>query len=137
MRYLFDTCTLLWFANGESEKLSLAALSLINTSGNEAVVSVVSFWELAMKTSVGKLSFPGGSVSILSTLCVREGIQIQPLTVECIQQFLLLPPAHPDPFDRLLAAISILGNETTKPLVVLSPDTSFDAYAPWGVTRVW
>ena len=90
-----------------------------------------------MKASVGKLSFPGGGASILSTLCVREGISVLPLDVDGVQQFLLLTPVHPDPFDRLLAAVSILGGETSEPFVVLSPDTSFDAYASWGVRRLW
>lgn len=137
MEYLFDTCSFLWFANGESAKLSPLALSVIGTAGNRGSVSVVSFWELAMKASVGKLPFPGGSASILSALCAREGIPVLPLTVDSVQQFLLLPPAHHDPFDRLLAAISLLGNGSARPSVILSPNTSFDAYAPWGVTRVW
>jgi PIN domain nuclease of toxin-antitoxin system len=92
---------------------------------------------MAMKASVGKLPFPGGSVSILAALCAKEKIRVLSLTADSIQQFLMLPPVHPDPFDRLLAAISVLGNGTTQPLAILSPDSAFDAYAPWGVSRIW
>jgi len=99
-------------------------------------VSVLSFWEIAMKAAVGKLPFPGGSASILAGLCDRQGIAVLPLTVDCIEQFLLLPPAHNDPFDRLLAAIS-LRRTGSVPLAILSPDKAFDAYGAFGVVRVW
>ena len=137
MRYLFDTCAFYWFANGQKDKLSPAALATIGNSGDEGSVSVLSFWELAMKASVGKLAFPGGSVSILAGLCEREGIRVLPLTVEFVDQFLLLPPVHADPFDRLLAAISLHRNEAGGSMAILSPDDAFDAYKPYGVVRIW
>ena len=137
MPYLFDTCTFYWFANGQKDRLSPSALEAISASIGGLSVSVISFWELAMKAAVGKIPFPGGSASILSALCDREGIGVLPVTVECIEQFLLLPPAHSDPFDRLLAAISLLRPGGHGPAIIISPDESFDAYHPYGVLRVW
>ena len=50
---LLDTHAFLWFLNGD-EKLSPEAISEIKT--NEAIfVSIASFWELAIKNSLGKL----------------------------------------------------------------------------------
>jgi PIN domain nuclease of toxin-antitoxin system len=134
VRYLLDTCTLLWFANGDRPKLPVDVQTIF-TAQNAIAVSTISLWELAMKAAVGKQSFPGGSVSALTALCARQYIDILPLTPDQIQAFLLLPSHHSDPFDRLIAAVSL--SESTNPFVVLSPDTSFDAYASHGVVRVW
>lgn len=134
MRYLFDTCTLVWFANNETKRLSETALQVITATGNEGIVSVASLLELAMKALSGKINFPSGSAIALTRRCDDEGIAVAPLTVEDIQQFLLLPPIHKDPFDRLLAAI------TTGPLgpcPIVTPDPAFDAYAALGVNRIW
>ena len=54
MRALIDTSTFLWFISG-SEKLSVDARGYIADLDNEIFISVVSLWEIAIKTSLGKL----------------------------------------------------------------------------------
>jgi len=71
----------------------------------------------------------------LTTLCARQHIEVLSVDVAHIQQFLALPPNHPDPFDRLIAAVSV--HDVNNPWIVVSPDTSFDSYAGHGVVRVW
>jgi PIN domain nuclease of toxin-antitoxin system len=135
VRYLLDTCTLLWLANGDEERLPQSVQEIFKSESNEIAISAISVWEIAMKAAVGRLAFPGGSVSALMALCANQFIDVQPLTPEQIERFLLLPPNHPDPFDRLIAAISLI--DPSNPFTILSPDTAFDAYAAYGVTRVW
>ena len=53
MKFLLDTHAFLWFSLGDSQ-LSSAALAAINDRGNEKFVSPASYWEIAIKISVGK-----------------------------------------------------------------------------------
>lgn len=55
MRLLLDTHTLLWFKLGDSQ-ISPAALTLINDASNDKLVSPTSYWEIAIKVSIGKLA---------------------------------------------------------------------------------
>ena len=54
MRYLLDTNALLWFL-ADDKKLSRRSRQLIESSSNESFVSIVSLWEIAIKTGLGKL----------------------------------------------------------------------------------
>ena len=54
MRFLIDTHTFLWFVTNDS-KLSNYALGLIEDESNQALLSVASLWEMAIKFSIGKL----------------------------------------------------------------------------------
>jgi PIN domain nuclease of toxin-antitoxin system len=135
MRYLLDTCVLLWLANGESNLLSPKAQAILADSDNEIAVSVISLWELAIKSAKGKLVYPGGSVMVLTQRCADEDIDVMNVSPGQVESFLRLPTAHPDPFDRLIAAASL--SQDTENFAILSIDKSFDAYTPYGVRRVW
>ena len=54
MRYLLDTNALLWFLDND-KKLSHRARQLIESSNHESFCSIVSLWEIAIKTGLGKL----------------------------------------------------------------------------------
>jgi predicted nucleic acid-binding protein len=54
MKLLLDTHILLWFQAGEPA-LPKAAEQAIRSEANEAYVSMVSFWEIGLKHSIGKL----------------------------------------------------------------------------------
>jgi PIN domain nuclease of toxin-antitoxin system len=56
---LLDTHTLLW-AIGQSKKLSKKIIKEIESTDNEVFVSAVSLWEIALKTSIGKLNIKVG-----------------------------------------------------------------------------
>ena len=53
MRILLDTHTLLWFALDDA-RLGSNALSLITDTANTKEVSPASYWEIAIKISMGK-----------------------------------------------------------------------------------
>ena len=55
MDILLDTHTIIWFSGGDDAKLSSTARQEIENTQNHKFVSIVSFWEIAIKTSVGKL----------------------------------------------------------------------------------
>jgi PIN domain nuclease of toxin-antitoxin system len=54
MKYLPDTHTLLWVLF-EDEKLAKRAQEVIKNPVNEIYVSLITYWEIALKYSIGKL----------------------------------------------------------------------------------
>ena len=57
MRVLLDTHSLLWFALGDA-RLSSIARSEIENLSNEKLISPASYWEVAIKISIGKYKLP-------------------------------------------------------------------------------
>ena len=58
MRILLDTCEFLWLVAGDS-KLSPAFASAVHDPQNQVFLSAVSFWEISLKHSLGRLPLPG------------------------------------------------------------------------------
>ena len=52
MRLLLDIHTFLWFALDDPQ-LSATAINLISNPNNEIEISAVSYWEIAIKISIG------------------------------------------------------------------------------------
>ena len=55
MRHLLDTHTLLWYTLDDPQ-LSEPAEALILEPANEILISPASYWEIAIKLSIGKLT---------------------------------------------------------------------------------
>lgn len=99
MRYLIDTCVLLWALENNKSKLG-SCLDIIANPHNYIAVSVVSYWEIAIKKSLGKLNSPDNLVHIVE----ESGFVWINLETKHIEQLERLPHLHNDPFDRLLIA---------------------------------
>lgn len=54
MDYILDTHTFIWFINGE--ELSSNLVAKIKNLDNSCYISIASLWEIAIKTSLGKLT---------------------------------------------------------------------------------
>ncbi len=102
MKYLLDTCVLLWTLQGEVAKLGRFA-PIIQDEKQIIVVSVVSYWEIMIKQSVGKLDIPDGFLSEIDAL----GFLWMNMELNHIETLKTLPLIHHDPFDRLLIAQSL------------------------------
>ncbi len=98
-KVLLDTHALLWWL-GNDARLGVQARAIITDERNEVFVSAASTWEIAIKTSLGKLSAPGGLDAIIG----EEGFSPLPISLFHGQQAGSLPPLHRDPFDRMLVA---------------------------------
>jgi PIN domain nuclease of toxin-antitoxin system len=71
---------------------------------NEAVISVASAWEVAIKHALGKLSL-SSTPSQLVDVSVRElKVSVLPIALDHVLAAASLPPHHKDPFDRILVA---------------------------------
>ena len=125
MEYLLDTHTALW-ALDEKEKLSQLVKSLIDDRTVPLCISVVSAWEIALKVSVGKLDFVGGSDNFLEKMR-RNGVEILHLKGSHVKHIETIPFHHRDPFDRILISIAL-----AEELTILTADENIQKYdVPW------
>jgi PIN domain nuclease of toxin-antitoxin system len=128
VKVLLDTHALLWFALGDP-KLSKMALSHIVDPATTKLVSPASFWEIAIKISIGKYALREPYLDFMQRAIFANGFQLLPIEPEHTAELISMPFHHKDPFDRLLAAQSL---SESVPLV--SSDPSLDRY---GVVRIW
>ena len=109
MKYLLDTNALLFVFSAPS-KLSVRARRIVRGE-LDLSVSVVSFWEIAIKQSIGKLQF-NMTIPNLESLCISRNIQILSLGSTAIERIKALPTIHGDPFDRLIIAQAQMEDRT-------------------------
>ena len=128
MRCLLDTHTLLWFVMNRSE-CSLLALNTIGDEANTVYVSAASLWELAIKTTAGKLQLSMPLEDFIEEQFDANAFTLLPIYIGHILKTTELPLFHRDPFDRLLIAQAMVEH-----MALVGRDTQFDAY---GVERIW
>ena len=107
--YLLDTHAMLWYLR-DSPELSASAHSLIDKA-EYVVVSIASFWEVAIKQSIGKMQLCM-TIPELESLCLDRAIQVLPIQSAVLEQIKSLPKIHGDPFDRLIIAQAQIGKMT-------------------------
>lgn len=105
MKLILDTHTLLWFLNGDNQ-ISAQARIAIEDNRNEKYVSLASLWELAIKISLGKLTYESGLDGLISLINLN-GFLWMPINQNHILTLITIPLIHKDPFDRLLISQAI------------------------------
>ena len=128
MRLLLDTHALLWWLDGD-RRLRAQIRRAIGNKANDVFVSSASVWEITTKARLGKL--PGAAdVALDVPACVRDqGFSPLAITLRHAQLAGTLAGAHRDPFDRMLAAQSLI-----EAIPVVSADAAFDSL---GAARHW
>lgn len=128
MTYLLDTHYLLW-AITETKKISSRVKAVITDPDNRIVVSAVSFWEVSLKSSIGKLEITGISCEDLLQACLAVGFEIENLTADDSSTYHRLNATyHKDPFDRMLIWQAIRNNYT-----LMSVDANVKKYTSEGL----
>jgi PIN domain nuclease of toxin-antitoxin system len=128
MILLLDAHALLWFLSDHA-KLSVAAKAALVDPANERWLSPISLVEIALKARLGKLTLSAPFGTLFPAQLAANRIQLLALEPRHIEPLTTMPFYHKDPFDRLLAATSIV-----EKLNLVSADAALDAY---GVTRLW
>lgn len=100
--YLLDTHVLLWAATG-SPNLSERAQRTLSDPGNELWFSVVTVWEIVIKTGLGRSDLRVEPNAIRDR-AIRAGYRELPIRGSHALAVAALPPIHADPFDRMLLA---------------------------------
>lgn len=128
MKLLLDTHTFLWFILGDA-RLSRPVRRLIESPDNLCQLSTASLWEMAIKTSLGKLEIMLPISRLVEEQVLANGIDLLGIEPRHLDILANLPFHHRDPFDRLLIAQSM-----SEDLPILGDDDTFDAYP---IERVW
>lgn len=128
MKYLLDTCALLWWWS-EPASLSSNALNSIKNPKNEIFISAASAWEIATKHRIGK--YPEGKGIIREWYDRIASDRIQEIAINSFHALKAgsIEADHRDPFDRMIASQSLSEN-----IPVITPDPAFTAL---GAEQIW
>lgn len=127
MNLLIDSHVLLWWLAAPG-KISPAARERLQNPGARVYVSAAVAWELAIKTSLGKLD-AAEVISRFAAVLMEKGFFRLAISLDHALRAGMLPRHHNDPFDRMLVAQAQALN-----CPIVSADRLFDSY---GVRRIW
>ncbi len=119
--YLLDTNALLYFLY-DCGKLSPKASEVIYGNNKKISISIVSMWEIAIKSSIGKLEIKS-SITRIAETCEKEQLGLLPIKPFHLDKIGQLPRIHGDPFDRLIISQAITEN-----LVIITKDGIIPQY---------
>lgn len=122
MKVLLDTHAFLWFVLGD-DRLSSRALAVIANPESEVLVSPATFWEIAIKVSLGKYALTEPIDRFMERTLSANRFSLHPIAPRHLAALSSLPFHHRDPFDRLLVATAIADE-----LSLVAADIAFDAY---------
>lgn len=128
MNLLFDTHIFIW-STSDAARLSDRARQLIADPQHTKWFSLVSAWEMQIKSQIGKLTFQKPLDVLIDEQQRVNGLQILPIQLAHITTLSQLPLHHRDPFDRLLIAQAVHHD-----FVLVSHDGAFEQY---DVRLVW
>lgn len=130
MRLLLDTHAFYWYVEGD-QQLSATAQTLIQDATNIVLISPASYWEIAIKVSIGKWALNRPYEEFIDLGLTQYGFEVLPIMPHHTAKLigLTFPKNHKDPFDRLLVAQAMAEN-----IPIVSADPQLDVY---GVQRVW
>jgi PIN domain nuclease of toxin-antitoxin system len=119
MRLLLDTHILLWWLS-DDRKLAKNAREVIANPDNDVLVSSACLWEVAIKTSLGRIEV---ELDGLEDAIAHNGFRALPIGFRHALTAGSLPPVHRDPFDRMLIA-----QASIEELRLVSHDRVFERY---------
>lgn len=128
MKILLDTHAVLWLF-AESPVLTDKVKKIYLDKDNRLFISAASYWEIAIKKSLGKLVLKDNWHSELKKWIEENSLPWLPISAEHCYRVSLLPLHHRDPFDRMLVS-QALAEEMT----LLTRDQNLKDY---GVECIW
>jgi PIN domain nuclease of toxin-antitoxin system len=126
VRLLLDTAVLI-FAVEAPDRLSKRAIAALSNPDNVRELSAVSLTEIAVKTTLGKLTF---SAEIAQQALEDMDVRILAFGSDHAFRLFTMPVHHRDPFDR-----QIIAQALTEGIPVVTPDRRFSAYE--GLKVIW
>jgi PIN domain nuclease of toxin-antitoxin system len=129
MSYLVDTHYLLWslFA---PKKIGKKVKKIFENVEVAKHVSKISFWEISLKYSLGKIELSGIEPDDLVRETIEAGFHVYDIGAEDLASFHRLPKqdGHKDPFDRMLIWQCIRNN-----LILITADRRIKEYDKYGL----
>ncbi|MFH0925059.1 MAG: type II toxin-antitoxin system VapC family toxin [bacterium] len=128
MKYLLDTHIFLWVLFDDN-KLSEKVKEVIINFNNEIYVSIITYWEISLKYSIGKLKLVGITPDALPKQAQKISIETLNLSDDIVATFYRLPKIiHKDPFDRMITWQAI-----NKNITLISKDKEIKDYKKFGL----
>jgi len=127
MSYLLDTHALIWYFE-DSKDIPAKITNIIDNPTNHKFISVVSLWEIAIKSNIGKLNMQLPLDEFLDVIASSE-LTILPINSEYLKGLLKLPSIHKDPFDRLIVSTALIED-----LTLITIDENIQKY---NVSWIW
>jgi PIN domain nuclease of toxin-antitoxin system len=132
MNYLLDTHVFLW-SLFDHKQLSNNAASIILNPENIIYISLITFWEVALKFNIGKLSLNNVLPEDLPNYAEKAGFEILDITAQEVStSYKLLKIKHKDPFDRLIIWQCIQND-----IILISKDNEINEYKEFGLKILW
>jgi len=131
---LLDTHIWLWYAEGDSERLSTAAVKLIDDARtvDGLLVSAISVWEIGVLQSKGRIQLSSPLRDWVRRALEPPGIGLVLLDADTAAESTLLPgELQGDPADRFLIALARI-----KSVVLATRDRGIIKYGEAGYVRV-
>jgi PIN domain nuclease of toxin-antitoxin system len=125
---LLDTHAMLWFLEGDHQRLSEKSKNAIEAKVNSKFVSIASLWEISIKINIGKLKLQN-DLDGLQRLINSNGFKILSIQLTHLKTNLKLELRHRDPFDRL-----IISQAATEDFHVVTKDPNFSLYP---IKTIW
>ena len=127
-RLLLDTHTFLWWDSAPG-LLSATVLALCLDPSVVLYLSLVSLWEIQIKSGLGKLPLSLPLAEIVRDQQAQHSLQLLPITPAHIYALDSLPLHHKDPMDRFL-----IGQALIEDMTIITADGAFSSY---GVSVLW
>jgi PIN domain nuclease of toxin-antitoxin system len=105
MRVLLDSHAFIWWMSSAGR---LSEPSRLAISSGEVLVSAVTAYELGIKFALGRLPVFDVLEQHFEDTCFEQGFELLPVSTAHALAAARLPIVHRDPFDRLLAAQSMV-----------------------------
>jgi PIN domain nuclease of toxin-antitoxin system len=120
--YLLDTAPLVYLM-GKEDSVPSAVRRELADPRSEVFYSQISLWEIQIKYQLGKFPMSDEPAIVLPRELSKYGFTQLGLTDAAIYGLSRLPPAHRDPFDRILIVQAKLTGS-----ILVSPDKAFSKY---------
>ena len=116
----------------DTKKLSKNIKDIITDPENRIVVSAISFWEVSLKYSLGKISMKGVLPEQLPDACAQMGFYIEPMSpFDSSRYHQLKAFYHKDPFDKMLIWQAICNR-----FILISNDKFVEKYRTEGLQLI-
>lgn len=126
MTVLLDSHAFIWWMSAVERLSPLARAAIVE---NDAFVSAVTAYELGIKFATGKLPAFQAIDDQFEMLCAEQDFSLLAVDVSHALAASKLPLVHRDPFDRLLAAQSLVEG-----LAIVTLDPAFKLF---GCKTIW
>jgi len=121
MRYLLDTCALIWLGMGGGDLSANARLRIARASALH--YSSISAWEITRLMKEDKVVIPNDAAGFLEDLKEQYDIATIPPTDDIMIRAAQLPDLHKDPADRIIIATALAYD-----LTIVTGDGKFSQY---------